>query len=45
MPSRTKVGTWPLWAAVTKITVSPTAPVRLVQYIGKWVGEGQRGSL
>lgn len=45
MPSRTKIGTWPLWSAVTRITVSPFAPVRLVQYIGKWVGEGQRGDL
>ena len=38
-------GTWPLWACVTRITVSPTAPVRLVRYINAWVTTGQRGKL
>jgi hypothetical protein len=43
--SRTKIGTWPLWSCVTRITVSPSAPVRLVQYIGSWVGEGHGSAL
>jgi hypothetical protein len=43
--SRTEHGTWPLWACVTRITVSHAAPVRLVQYVGKWVSQGQRGDL
>lgn len=43
--SRTKVGTWPLWACITRITVSPAAPVRLAQYVGTWMSEGKRGSL
>lgn len=47
LDARAKHGThmWPLWAAVSHITVSPVAPVRLVQYVGTWVGEGKRGSL